>query len=154
MIDSQHLRDLIIRPILQTLNLWSPAAEALVLGTAIHESRLVYLRQVGGGPALGIYQIEPTTHADLCRNYLDHRPVLKERVAAFLAPSPEPDAQLATNLAYATAICRLLYYRAPAPLPEASDVDGLAAYWKAHYNTPAGKGTAAEWAKHYRECLI
>lgn len=153
MIDPRHLRDLIIRPTLETLNLWSLAAEALVLGTAIQESRLVYLRQVGGGPALGIYQIEPATHADLRRNYLDNRPALKNRVAAFLGPSPEPDQQLVTNLAYATAVCRLLYYRAPAPLPAADDVDGLAAYWKAHYNTPVGKGTAAEWATHYRECL-
>ena len=153
MIDPRHFRDIVVRPTLQALDLWSPSAEALVLGTAIHESRLIYLRQVGGGPALGLYQIEPATHADLCRHYLDARAALKERVAAFLAPSPSPDAQLATNLAYATAICRLLYYRAPAPLPDANDVDGLAAYWKAHYNTPAGKGAAAEWATHYRECL-
>ena len=153
MIDPRQLCDLVIRPTLQALDLWSPAAEALVLGTAIHESRLICLRQIGGGPALGLYQIEPATHADLCRNYLNNRPALKERVAAFLAPSPAPDAQLATNLAYATAICRLLYFRAPALLPAAGDIDGLAAYWKAHYNTPAGKGVAAEWAQHYRECF-
>ena len=154
MIDPHQFRDIIVRPTLQALDLWNSAAEALVLGTAIHESRLISLRQIGGGPALGLYQIEPATHADLYRNYLDNRPALKERVAAFLAPSPARDAQLATNLAYATAICRLLYCRVPVLLPDANDVDGLATYWKAHYNTPAGKGAAAEWAKHYRECLL
>jgi hypothetical protein len=43
-------------------------------------------------------------------------------------------------MAYATAIARLVYRRRPEPLPEASDTPGLAAYWKAHYNTPRGKG--------------
>lgn len=153
MIDPVQFRELVVRPTLDSLGLWSPSAEALVLGTAIHESRLTYLRQNGGGPALGLYQIEPATHADLYRNYLDLRPEFKERARRWLASWPDPHSQLATNLAYATAICRLLYHRVPALLPAAGDIDALAAYWKAHYNTPAGKGTAAEWARHFRETL-
>jgi hypothetical protein len=150
-LDVAQFRTVVVTPTLRALDLWSPSAEALVLGTAVHESRLTYLRQIGGGPALGLYQIEPATHADLYRSYLDARAELKTRAMRLLAPSPDSDAQLATNLAYATAVCRLLYFRAPAPLPASDDVDGLAAYWKAHYNTPAGKGAAAEWAHHFQE---
>lgn len=152
-LDPRQFRELIVRPTLQSLDLHNNAAENLVWGTAAHESRLVYLRQNGGGPALGLYQIEPTTYADLCRNYLAPRAALEAGANRFLAPAPSPTEQLVTNLAYATAICRLLYYRAAPPLPDAADIDGLAAYWKAHYNTSLGKGTAAEWAQHYREML-
>lgn len=48
---------------------------------------------------------------------------------------------LITDLAYATAMARLVYYRRPEPLPEAHDLDGLARYWKAHFNTDLGAGT-------------
>ena len=42
-------------------------------------------------------------------------------------------------MGYATAVARLIYWRVPRPLPAASDLDGLAAYWKTHYNTAAGE---------------
>jgi hypothetical protein len=43
-----------------------------------------------------------------------------------------------TNLAHATAMCRVHDRRAPEPLPPAGDLEAQAAYWKAHYNTAAG----------------
>jgi hypothetical protein len=152
-LDPLQFRELIVRPTLQALALHSEAAENLVWGTAVHESRLMWLRQAGGGPALGLYQIEPATYADLCSHYLSYRPAFAAAAERFLAPAPSPVEQLVANLSYATAICRFLYHRAPPPLPDADDIDGLAAYWKAHYNTPLGKGRAAEWAQHYRETL-
>jgi hypothetical protein len=150
-LDPIQFRDVIVRPTLQRIALWSPAAEALVLGTAIHESGLKYLRQVGGGPGRSFYQIEPATHADVWANYLQHWPPLAQAVSILAAT--RTDDELEINLAYATAICRLLYRRAAPPLPAADDIDGLAAYWKAHYNTLLGKGRAADWAQHYRETL-
>jgi hypothetical protein len=38
-------------------------------------------------------------------------------------------------------MCRLHYRRVAEPLPAAKDTEAMAAYWKAHYNTPLGKGT-------------
>lgn len=68
-----HLRDLIIRPTLVEMGHYSPAAEALLLGTAAHESHGGrYLSQIRG-PARGIYQMEPATHDDLWRHYLPPR---------------------------------------------------------------------------------
>ena len=43
MLASQIL-SMVIRPALSKINLWSPSAEELVLGTAIVESGLIYLR--------------------------------------------------------------------------------------------------------------
>ena len=61
MLASQTLA-LVICPALEKLSLWSPSAEELVLGTAIVESGLTYLKQHGDGPALGLWQVEPATH--------------------------------------------------------------------------------------------
>ena len=65
MLDPRQFAERVIRPALVKLRLQSPAAEALLLGTAVVESGLSALVQAGGGPALGLYQIEPATHADI-----------------------------------------------------------------------------------------
>ena len=46
---------MVIAPALDKLGLWSPSVEELVLGTAIVESGLTYIRQWGGSPALGLW---------------------------------------------------------------------------------------------------
>ena len=51
---------------------------------------------------------------------------------------------------YAAAVCRVLYFRAPDPLPDAGDLDGLAKYWKRFFNTRDGAGTVAEFVSDYR----
>ncbi len=153
MLDPRQFRVLVIRPTLKHLKMWTPAAENLLLGTAAHESRLTYLKQHGSGPALGVYQIEPATHEDVWENYLKYKGDIAGRVRA-LASQNWPGEnnmhrELITNLAYATAIARLVYYRRPEPMPAANDIDGLARYWKQHYNTPLGAGRPAEFVAHY-----
>lgn len=148
-LDPTQFRELIVRPTLEDLGLYSVAAENLVFGTAAHESKLRYLKQTPTGPALGLYQIEPATHEDLWQSTLQYQPTYRDRLHQLLAPSPGIEEQLITNLAYATGVCRLLYWRHPQPLPDANDIPGLAAYWKAHYNAN-GKGTVGEWANDYQ----
>lgn len=58
------------------------------------------------------------------------------------------------NLAYATAMCRVYCRRAPAPLPDATDIQGMAAYWKQHCNTPQGKGTVEEFAEKFEKAIV
>jgi hypothetical protein len=154
MIDVSQLRGYVIRPVLQDLGMHSEAAENLLLGTAAQESRLgAYLHQRDDGPALGIYQMEPATHEDIWNNYLLHRPVLAHKANAFIAPSRDKTRELIGNLNYATAMCRLHYYRVAAPLPKADDIVGLAAYWKKYYNTEGGKGSVSEFIAHYRSLV-
>ena len=145
MLDPEHFRRHVIRPSLLRLGLQSPAAEALLLGTALTESGLARLVQTGGGPALGVYQIEPATHTDIWRHYLAYHPGLAARVLSLAAGGFGHPEQLVWNLAYATAMARLVYRRRAEPMPAATDLPGLAAYWKAHFNTAAGKGTAADY---------
>jgi len=147
MIDVKQFREIVIRPALKLIKLHSPAAEELLLGTALQESRLQYLKQLGSGPALGVFQMEPRTHDDIWKNYLSYKPDLAKAVARL---SHSPTAQsLATDLMYAAAMSRIHYLRIPAALPAEGDIDGQAHYWKKYYNTYLGAGTEDEYLEHW-----
>lgn len=157
MIDPTHALTVWIRPALKHIELWSVDAEVLVLGTAMVESDLRYLKQQGSGPALGIFQIEPATHQDVWKNWLAHRPSIQEQVGQLMAEYPTPTAQLATNPLYAAAICRIIYRRDPRPLPAADNFLRQAQYWKSVYNTVRGKGKSEDYlvrARAYMENKI
>ena len=140
-------KKLVLEPTLNYLEMSSPAAINLLLGTALMESRLKHLIQKPNGPALGLFQMEPATHEDIWNNFLKYKTSLAEKVSGLIAPKPDNETQLKTNLAYATAMCRVHYYRAPTKLPEAEDLDGLAHYWKKYYNTELGAGKPEEFCE-------
>jgi len=143
MIDPVEFKRWVVEPVLRFLGMHSLSAERLVVGTAAVESGLSHLVQLGGGPALGVYQIEPETHRDIWDTYLAYRPELASKVRSLASQhwfDDDPDRELICNLSYSTAICRLKYYRIKAPLPDANDIQGLANYWKQYYNTKRGKG--------------
>ncbi len=152
-----ELRTHVIRPTLKKINLWSEAAENLLLGTCAHESQMGrYLTQVQG-PALGIYQIEPNTHRDVWKNYLKFHHKQAEAIRSLASDRctwEDKESELISNLAYSTAIARIIYYRTPKALPEANDVEGLAKYWKQYYNTKLGKGKVQDFIHHYEEYVL
>lgn len=148
MIDKDQFRQYVIRAPLQAVNLWSLAAEELLMGTAAQESQLgTYIKQLGSGPALGVFQMEPATHADIHNNFLAYQTRLVKRVGSFVTYKAE---DMVTDLRHAVVMARLQYYRRPEPLPDATDIDGQARYWKQHYNTPLGKGTVEEYLRNYQ----
>ncbi len=141
-LDLDQLRELIVRPTLKDIDLYSLAAENLVLGTAITESRLKAIKQYGKGPALGLWQMEPFTHNDIWRTHLTGQ-YLGARIARLVSPNgARPAAEnMVWNLKYAAAMCRVHYLRVRSPLPAPNDALGMARYWKDFYNTRLGKGT-------------
>lgn len=147
-----QLKAHVIVPTLIHIGLHSEAAVELVLGTAIQESHLEYLKQLGRGPAVGIYQMEPATHDDIWRNYLAYKPDLAEKVRALELPGFAPGAaEMCGNLYYATAMCRVHYLRVPKKLPPTGDINAMALYWKQYYNTPLGKGTVTEYIHNWKK---
>ena len=97
-LDAKQLRELVIRPALMEIELWSEAAEELVLGTAIVESRLSFIKQLGSGPALGLWQIEPDTHRNSYDNFLEYREGLYDWVMGLSAPGQIFDENLTFNM--------------------------------------------------------
>lgn len=153
---ASHLRDYVIKPILIYLGnkYYSESAVNLLLGTAAVESNLgKYLHQING-PALGIYQIEPNTYYDIRKNYLHYHYELRYKINQLLITIFNRKKNLVFNLAYATAIARICYYRFAESLPNYDDVEGLANYWKKYYNTKLGKGTVEKFIDNYNELVL
>jgi len=143
--------DHIIRPALVAIELDGADAEQLLLGTALQESALRNYRQEGG-PALGYFQMEPEDHDDIWANFLAGRKDLATRLRSLLPARVQPAAdQLIPYPHYAAAMCRVHYLRVPAPIP--TDLAGQAAYYKAHYNTPAGAATTAEYLANWQAAM-
>jgi hypothetical protein len=111
----------------------------LLLLTAAQESHMgTYIEQVGG-PALGIFQMEPNTHDDIYANFVKYKDTLGDYLKyTFKDCTAE---RLRYDLRYQIVMARLHYYRVPEALPDADDDWGLAHYWKDHYNTHLGAGT-------------
>ena len=145
--NAQQLLEYVIRPALVALELHSKSAEILVLGTAIQESNLNYVKQLGGGPAQGLWQMEIATHDDIWLNFLNYKEKLSAKI---LSPGQQPDAErLVYDNRYACQMCRIHYLRAPARLPDANDIRALGAYWKKFYNTEKGAGTVDQFVVNW-----
>jgi hypothetical protein len=130
-ITAEHLREQVIRPILEYLGVWSEAMEAALLDVALKGRERGLFQRAHAG--LGLFQITSAEHRDLWDRYLAFRPDLASRIRglasqrAFLS---NPDSELQTNLGYSTAVAWLIYERelgsalntprhaqAPAPIP-------------------------------------
>jgi len=128
------MKDYVIRPTLQYLGCWSPAAENLLLGTVAIESELgAHLKQgAGRGIGLGIFQIDEGTHRKIWDEYLAFDPDLASKVRGLASQREfleEPHLELATNMSYATAIAWMIYQRASVKLPKEDDLQALARIW-------------------------
>lgn len=156
------------------------ATAELLFGTAAVESNLYYTRQTVF-PALSqrggfsMWQVEMTTALNLLEN-IRYRDVLAEAVTDFIWPAdlypnrwfddertremvPERVEWLLRGSDRAgVALARLKYFSIPSPIPWHDDrearVRQLAHYWKAHYNTPKGKGTVDKYVEAFwRLCV-
>ena len=138
------VRELWVKPALAALpaGMATLSAQQGVLGIGLKESGYIHLRQIGAGPALGFWQMEPNTHDDMWRNFIAYRPELKAALMSILSGAAPHAQRLIDNPLYAGAMCRVHLFHQAASLPAANDAAGLAAYWKNHYNTAAGAGVA------------
>jgi len=144
----------VIRPALAAIDLGGPAAEEILLGTALQESGLRNVKQTGG-PALGYFQMEPNTHDDIWANFLAYKPDLADKIKSLLPDGESPlESDLISFPLYAAAMARVLYYRIKAPLPAQGDLDAQAAYYKQFYNTPGGAATVAEYTANWSRAMV
>lgn len=149
----KQLREEIIKPILEYLELYNKNAENLLVGTACQESHAgEYIRQLGckgDVGAFGIYQMEIATHNDIWNNFLKYKKDLASKIESLKIVGLSIQDNLKYNLAYATAMCRIHYYRVKEAIPD--NIYGQAKYWKKYYNTELGKGTIEEYQQNYNK---
>jgi len=156
--NSRQLRGL-VNETLTGVDLYSEKAEELLLLTIAVESDFGNLiGQIGGGPALGICQMEPATHDDIMFRWLNKptRSALKSRVIDYcrlIAGPISPDV-MRYNLKYAILLARLKYLACDDRLPDKDNLQSLAQYWKDNYNTKLGDGTVEKAIKKYRLYVV
>ncbi len=131
------LRELIIKPCLESLGDYSETAENLLAGTAAQESQLgqqCYCTQTQG---LGIYRITAEKHVEVWDKYLIQYPDLASRVRGFASQQQflkKPHAELISNLSYATAIAWMVYRANGVDTCKTAEVNNLAQLWAAHFD--------------------
>lgn len=153
MLDRGQLRDYIIIPALEAVDLGGDAAVQLILGTADIETRLCYIKQINGS-ALSLWQIEPATYLDITSRMLSKYPKLTKKALDYLGRSTFPNVEmLMGDLYLGVIIARFKYYLDPSPLPQANDYKVMAAYWKRIYNTNKGAGNVEKAEQIFRAAV-
>lgn len=152
MINRDQLRELTNR-VLNQIDLYSPDASNLLMGTFAQESSLgYYLKQLGSGAGLGIGQMERKTFDDLLNRGFVQRPALMTRIALVTGVDYIKFSYLEWNIALSIAMTRLKYLSIPKPLP--NSITGYANYWKKYYNTYKGSGTVEQFIKNYHKYIL
>lgn len=152
MINVQQLRELIIKPALQDLQMYSEDAEELLVFTCAVESMGgTFLKQING-PALGIYQMEPNTFFDIWQHYIILKnDLFMKLITQFACASFPTEDRLVWDLRFATAMARIHYARISEPLPSKSDtMYALYHYYKKYYNTSQGAAEPDQSIEKYR----
>jgi type VI secretion system secreted protein VgrG len=159
MINFDQFKEHVVVPTLKYLDSEIPYSEEavdLLMMTCAHESTGgTYLRQkgmTGTEGAFGVYQMEVATHEDIHDNFLLTRRSLRRLISATISHDFDADYDLVNNLAYATAMARVHYWRVAEALPSKDDtryMSKLGIYAKKYYNTPLGKATSSKYVVDY-----
>ena len=155
---ARELRHYVVRPTLKHMGMWNQAAENLLLGTAARESGLGFHLKPANTQALGIYQISPRMHRNIWDHYLAQKSELSSLVRG-LASQREflshPHHELATNLAYSTAIAWLVYWRTGIDFKklEPENTQALARIWQKYFHSRC-PGNKESFVDSYQQLLV
>lgn len=146
-INKRNFRELIVRPALQQMNMWSEAAEELLMLTAAQETHLgTYLKQGwkklddGRGVGRGVFSMETKTFNWLQKLYPE-----VEKLGG------RNSDEMVWDLLLAAKAARLRYRVVKESLPAATDIQGLASYWDRWYNGNPNAGTVEEAMSNYKD---
>ncbi len=127
----------------------SDSATELLMLTAAVESDLGTFWYQRGGPAIGIFQMEPVTYNDIFTNFVAYRPILQD----FFVGENKGLQALQYDLRHQIIMARIHYLRVREALPPALS-ESMAVYWKKYYNTELGMGTVEKAMSKYQQyCL-
>ena len=133
------LEQLVIKPVLTSLGIDSPAARQLLLGTAASETDF----GEGIGDHIGIYGISSAQHREVWDKHLAFMPELASKVRSLASRDDflkDPDAELRYNLAYGTAIAWLIYQFNAETIPAEASRESLADCWRRYFHWGEQRG--------------
>ena len=122
---------------------------ALLMETSAVESSRGYIVRQVGGPARGIFQMEPTTERCMRSWLKDNFPRVHDEVMAFYDKNKSPEWNLTHNVPYNVAMSTAYYWRrmGDSLAGNITTLEDRAKVWKTHYNTYLGKGSIAGYIK-------
>lgn len=122
---------------------------ALLLETSAVESSRGYIVRQVGGPARGIFQMEPTTERCMRSWLKDNFPSVHDEVMAFYDKKKSPDWNRTHNVPYNVAMSTAYYWRrmGDSLAENITTLEDRAKVWKTHYNTYLGKGSIAGYIR-------
>jgi len=138
---------------LKKMDMYSQDAAAMIYRTGMAETSYKHLSQMGDGPAIGYFQLEPETMKDIMKNYVAYRKPILESLKSLGYAEDDSEYRVKSNIALQVAFCRLKYKRDPFPLPLWWNTKDQADYWKRVYNTELGKGTIEHFLEANQESL-
>lgn len=123
---------------------------SIILGTMAQESCFTYTRQLGGGPARGLGQIEPATEQSLWFDFLAYNPEISAFITSRCGHGGPDEVALEYDLVYGILLMRVLYFwRDPERLPTVEDIEGQSRVYKTYYNTIYGAATEEQFLDSY-----
>jgi hypothetical protein len=128
-----------IQPTLAKLDVHGRSPALLLLGTAAQETLFHFHlkhEKCDADNGLGLYQITHQCHWNLWDNFLAYQPERASTVRGFASQHTfldNPDAELTSNLNYATAIAWFIYVKAGITLPNNPSIKQLAMCWRDYY---------------------
>jgi hypothetical protein len=151
-IDPRQLLEIAVRPALDAMGEGynGEAAEQLVMGTAAVESGLVWLKQIGKGPALGLWQMEPFTFNDLLERI---KPPVSDAVLSLATSATPLPNEVAWNLRFGAAMARMKYRDARPSLPVPWDIEAMEEYHKRFYNSALGATQPGEFRRAWQRLI-
>ena len=147
------LVDYFIRPACDYISEYCPNCNGpnsvqMMLAIAAQESHCgMYFKQVGGGPARGVWQVETRSSEDVLENFVAHKNGLADLLMSMYSPVLKY-AHIQSPL-YNCAIARLILYRYPEAMPDLDDKDGMWEFYKHRYNSEYGAAEQHEWDKNW-----
>lgn len=136
---------------LKKMDMYSQDASSMIYKTGMAETNYKHLSQMGDGPAIGYFQLEPETMKDIMKNYVAYRKPILESLKSLGYAEDDSEYRVKSNIALQVVFCRLKYRRDPFSLPDRNNPEDQARYWKRVYNTELGKGTVEHFLKANKE---
>lgn len=154
-IDCYQLKEVIVKPALAAIGLYSDDAVALMMGTCAQETALgTYIVQKGIGyeGGIGIYQLQAPSYYDVWENKIQPYPNIRAKIKLYLGYEARPPIhRIAADLSLATIMTRFYYSRVIEPIPNRFNIEALGQYWKKYWNTEKGKGTVQQFIDNYKQ---